>query len=119
AIEQKFVKVFKYDSFRDLKMIGRGGFGAVYSAYSKNTKKHVALKSLQCNDDDNSSNGPKQECYKLEKYDEALVDLNKSLEINPNSAEVLRQCGVTYRLMNKYEESVVIVPYVFIFKSNW
>ncbi|CAG8820562.1 6804_t:CDS:1, partial [Racocetra persica] len=61
AIDQKFVTVFKYDSFRDLKIIGRGGFGTVYSAYSKNAKKYVALKSLYCDDNDSSSNGPMHE----------------------------------------------------------
>ncbi|CAG8571952.1 12756_t:CDS:2, partial [Dentiscutata heterogama] len=46
AIQQKYIKLFKYDSFRNLKEIGKGGFGTVYSAYSENIDNLVALKAL-------------------------------------------------------------------------
>ncbi|CAG8582865.1 10949_t:CDS:2 [Ambispora leptoticha] len=35
-----------------------------------------------------------------------LADLNKSLEINPNSAFALAIRGATYRMMNRYKESL-------------
>ncbi|CAG8462486.1 11504_t:CDS:2 [Dentiscutata heterogama] len=38
--------VDEYDSFQDWKEIGRGGFGTIYSAYSEDAEKIVALKSI-------------------------------------------------------------------------
>ncbi|CAG8623675.1 23260_t:CDS:2 [Cetraspora pellucida] len=52
AIEQKYITLFEYDSFQDWKVIGKGGFGAVYSAYSRDAEKTIALKSLYCDDND-------------------------------------------------------------------
>ncbi|CAG8665307.1 13694_t:CDS:2 [Cetraspora pellucida] len=54
AIEQGYIRLFEFDSFEDLQTIDRGGFGTVYSAYSKNTEQTVALKSLHndAHDDD-------------------------------------------------------------------
>ncbi|CAG8664280.1 40108_t:CDS:2 [Gigaspora margarita] len=50
AIEQKYIKSYKHNSFQDLKIIGKGGFGAIYSAYSKDFGQTVALKGLFCNE---------------------------------------------------------------------
>ncbi|CAG8459199.1 8385_t:CDS:2, partial [Cetraspora pellucida] len=52
AIEQKYITLFGHDSFQDWKVIGKGGFGVVYSAYSRDTEKIIALKSLYCDDND-------------------------------------------------------------------
>ncbi|CAG8635567.1 2510_t:CDS:1, partial [Cetraspora pellucida] len=46
AIEKKDITLFKYDSFQNWEVIGRGGFGTVYSAYSEDAEKIVALKCL-------------------------------------------------------------------------
>lgn len=50
ALEQRYIKSFKHNSFQDWKIIGKGGFGAIYSAYSKDFKQTVALKGLFCNE---------------------------------------------------------------------
>ncbi|KAF0521248.1 kinase-like protein [Gigaspora margarita] len=55
AIEHKYIKLFEYKSFQNWKVIGRGGFGTVYSAYSKDVEKTIALKSLYCEDNDNDT----------------------------------------------------------------
>ncbi|CAG8779960.1 15447_t:CDS:2 [Gigaspora margarita] len=57
ALEGKYIKKHDYNSFKDLKLIGRGGFGDVYSAYSKHLG-NVALKKLfrGPNNDKNSVN---------------------------------------------------------------
>ncbi|CAG8697279.1 8853_t:CDS:1, partial [Ambispora leptoticha] len=39
AIEHKYITLFEYGSFQDRKVIGRGGFGIVYSAYSRDIEK--------------------------------------------------------------------------------
>ncbi|CAG8768547.1 1097_t:CDS:1, partial [Ambispora leptoticha] len=41
-----FGQKFEYDSFEDMTKIGKGGFGSVYKAYSKDIKQTVALKTL-------------------------------------------------------------------------
>ncbi|CAG8675204.1 20760_t:CDS:2, partial [Cetraspora pellucida] len=46
AFEQAYIKFFDYNSFDTKKVIGKGGFGTVFSAYSSDTEKTVALKSL-------------------------------------------------------------------------
>ncbi|CAG8783075.1 1265_t:CDS:10, partial [Gigaspora margarita] len=46
AIEKNYITLFQHDSFQDWKVIGRGGFGTIYSAYSKDAEKTVALKCL-------------------------------------------------------------------------
>ncbi|RIB24838.1 kinase-like domain-containing protein, partial [Gigaspora rosea] len=43
---------------------------------------------------------------KINRYEESLANLNKSLEIEPNNANALRNRGKTYRNMNRYEESL-------------
>ncbi|CAG8679289.1 3691_t:CDS:2 [Cetraspora pellucida] len=55
AIEKKDIKSFKYDSFKNWEVIGRGGFGTVYSAYSEDDKKIVALKGLNYDSTNNST----------------------------------------------------------------
>ena len=42
----------------------------------------------------------------IKKYEESLVDLNRSLEIKPNDVLTLRQRGSTYYKMYEYEESL-------------
>jgi tetratricopeptide (TPR) repeat protein len=42
----------------------------------------------------------------LDKYEEALADLNKSLEIQPDNAWALSSRGEVYRMLNKYEEAL-------------
>ncbi|RHZ46771.1 hypothetical protein Glove_606g80 [Diversispora epigaea] len=44
--EDRNIKKFDYNKFEDLEPIARGGFGAVNRAYSKDLKKHFALKYL-------------------------------------------------------------------------
>ncbi|CAG8790158.1 14993_t:CDS:1, partial [Cetraspora pellucida] len=61
AIEQKYITLFEYDSFQNWKEIGSGGFGAVYSAYSKNSERIIALKGLYCANNGISFNGLIQE----------------------------------------------------------
>ncbi|RIB27389.1 hypothetical protein C2G38_2029444 [Gigaspora rosea] len=57
GIEQEYITLFKHDSFKEWKIIGRGGFGAVYSAFSKDVEKIIALKSFYCRENDISPNG--------------------------------------------------------------
>src|SRR5436305_1742008 len=42
----------------------------------------------------------------LIRYEEALADVNKSLEIKPNDSWALSSRGNVYRKMNKYEEAL-------------
>ncbi|CAG8649331.1 315_t:CDS:2 [Cetraspora pellucida] len=53
GIEKNFIKLFDYNSFENWKLIGRGGFGTVYSAYSNDIKNTMVLKSLHVNDSKN------------------------------------------------------------------
>ncbi|RIB27327.1 kinase-like domain-containing protein [Gigaspora rosea] len=46
AIEQGYIRLFEFNSFENLQIIDRGGFGIVSSAYSKIFDQTVALKSL-------------------------------------------------------------------------
>ncbi|RIB01920.1 kinase-like domain-containing protein [Gigaspora rosea] len=41
------------------------------------------------------------------RYEESPIDLNKSLEINPNSVEALSTRGLAYFLTGRYEESFI------------
>ena len=43
---------------------------------------------------------------KKKRYYQALADLNKLLEIDPNNVDVLRIRGETYYMMGKDEESL-------------
>ncbi|CAG8626695.1 18554_t:CDS:2, partial [Racocetra persica] len=52
AIEQEYITLFEYDSFQNWEEIGRGGSGTVYSAYSRDIEKTIALKSLYRDDND-------------------------------------------------------------------
>jgi len=40
----------------------------------------------------------------LGKYDDALSDINRSLEINPDATFALIFRGKTYRMLKKYDE---------------
>ncbi|RIB10141.1 hypothetical protein C2G38_2206932 [Gigaspora rosea] len=42
----------------------------------------------------------------MNRYEESLADLNKSLEIEPNEASTLGRRGDTYCMMGRYEESL-------------
>ncbi|CAG8851686.1 32749_t:CDS:1, partial [Gigaspora margarita] len=42
----EYIKLFEYGSFANWKKIDEGGFGAVFSAYSKNTEEIITLKRL-------------------------------------------------------------------------
>ena len=42
----------------------------------------------------------------MNKYEEALADFNKSLEIDLNNSWALDRRGEVYRIMNKYEEAL-------------
>ncbi|CAG8789685.1 24126_t:CDS:1, partial [Gigaspora margarita] len=46
AVEHKYITLFEYGSFGNWEKIDEGGFGAVFSAYSKNTDEIIALKRL-------------------------------------------------------------------------
>ncbi|RIB22945.1 kinase-like domain-containing protein [Gigaspora rosea] len=55
AVEREYIKSFEYESFENKELIGEGGFGTVYSAYSKDIDQTIALKKLyhcSINDDD-------------------------------------------------------------------
>ncbi|CAG8625848.1 34158_t:CDS:2, partial [Gigaspora margarita] len=57
AVKHKQIKSFKYEAFENIKQIGEGGFGNVYSAYSKDIDQTIALKGLHhsiIHDDKNS-----------------------------------------------------------------
>ncbi|KAF0553170.1 kinase-like protein [Gigaspora margarita] len=70
AIKEKYIKSFEFNSFQNSKIIGKGGFGAIYSAYSKNIDKIVALKGLfygSVNDNTISLNGFSKEVQNITK----------------------------------------------------
>ncbi|CAG8850221.1 44577_t:CDS:1, partial [Gigaspora margarita] len=46
AVEREYIKSFEYGSFENKKVIGKGRFGTVYSAYSKDMDQTIALKIL-------------------------------------------------------------------------
>ena len=47
------------------------------------------------------------ETYRMmNRYEESLADLNKSLEIESDNAWTLGSRGSTYRMMNRYEDSL-------------
>ncbi|KAF0407565.1 kinase-like protein [Gigaspora margarita] len=55
AVEREYIKSFEYDSFENKILIGEGGFGTVYSAYSKDIDQTIALKKLHhCSINDDS-----------------------------------------------------------------
>ena len=43
----------------------------------------------------------------IKKYEEAIADLNRSLEMDPNGACSFGRRGEVYRMMKKYEEALV------------
>lgn len=53
AISNKHIKYYDYKNFSNLKVIGSGGFGEIYSADWKNSRNTLALKSLKLNDVNN------------------------------------------------------------------
>ncbi|CAG8820434.1 28477_t:CDS:2, partial [Gigaspora margarita] len=70
AIKEKYIKSFEFNSFQNSKIIGKGGFGAIYRAYSKNIDKIVALKGLfygSVNDNTISLNGFSKEVQNITK----------------------------------------------------
>ncbi|CAG8665935.1 33562_t:CDS:2, partial [Gigaspora margarita] len=46
AVEREYIKSFEYEFFENKEEIGKGGFGTVYSAYSKDIDLTIALKKL-------------------------------------------------------------------------
>ncbi|CAG8550105.1 10608_t:CDS:2 [Diversispora eburnea] len=54
ALKGRFIKEFDYNTFGNITEIARGAFGTVYRANSTNLGKHVALKSLH-EDDENDN----------------------------------------------------------------
>ncbi|CAG8614034.1 4682_t:CDS:1, partial [Scutellospora calospora] len=54
GVKEKYIKSFEYSSFNNWSKIGEGGFGIVYSAYSNDVEKIVALKRLRNSDSENS-----------------------------------------------------------------
>ena len=46
-------------------------------------------------------------CFVVGKYEKAIADLTKLLELEANNAFALRYRGETYYIMKKYEESLV------------
>ncbi|RIB28352.1 kinase-like domain-containing protein [Gigaspora rosea] len=46
-----FGQEFEYTSFENMAEIGKGGFGVIYSAYSKDVNQIVAMKTLDHNDE--------------------------------------------------------------------
>ncbi|CAG8766274.1 2421_t:CDS:2, partial [Cetraspora pellucida] len=50
AVEQNYITSFDYDSFQNWEEIGRGGSGTIYSAYSRDIEKTMALKRLYYDD---------------------------------------------------------------------
>jgi len=43
---------------------------------------------------------------KLQRYDDALADLNRSLELKPDNAEVISVRGLTYFHLNRHDEAI-------------
>ena len=54
----------------------------------------------------------------LDQYDNALNDLNKSLEIEPNNAFALRWRGDVYRLLGQYNNALNDLNKSLKIKSN-
>jgi tetratricopeptide (TPR) repeat protein len=44
--------------------------------------------------------------WAMERYDQALADLNRAIELNPENASALASRGETYRLMERYDEAL-------------
>ena len=42
----------------------------------------------------------------MDKYDEALVDFDRAIELDENNAWIYRQRGITYRYLKDYDKSV-------------
>jgi tetratricopeptide (TPR) repeat protein len=42
----------------------------------------------------------------MERYDDALADLNRAIELNPDQAWVIGIRGETYRLMERYDDAL-------------
>ncbi|RHZ46439.1 hypothetical protein Glove_621g60 [Diversispora epigaea] len=53
ALKDKYIKKFHYSTFENITRISSGAFGTVYRANSTNLGKHVALKSLHENENEN------------------------------------------------------------------
>ncbi|RIB10752.1 kinase-like domain-containing protein [Gigaspora rosea] len=68
AIEKNYITLFQHDSFQDWKVIGRGAFGTVYSAYSKDAEKTVALKCLHHDFTSDNGNEFIQEVKKIIRF---------------------------------------------------
>ena len=43
--------------------------------------------------------------YWLDQYEDALLDFNKSLELEPNNVWALKQRGEVYRMLKKYDNA--------------
>ncbi|CAG8756989.1 27001_t:CDS:2 [Gigaspora margarita] len=72
AVESKYIESFEYESFENKKVIGKGGFGTVYSAYSKDIDQTIALKILHhssINDNEDSFHQFVREIKNITKVD--------------------------------------------------
>ena len=49
AIKKEHIKYYRYNQFKDIKIIGSGGFGKVFQATWKNTGNILALKAFEHN----------------------------------------------------------------------
>ena len=54
----------------------------------------------------------------LERYAEALVDLNRALELEPDNTFELRSRGATYRMLERYDEAQADLDQALILQPN-
>ncbi|RIB28356.1 hypothetical protein C2G38_2028600 [Gigaspora rosea] len=59
---------FEYTSFENKEEIGKGGFGVIYKAYSKDVKQIVALKTLDHNDEHSLDDFIREVCIFILQY---------------------------------------------------
>ncbi|CAG8785772.1 1265_t:CDS:2, partial [Racocetra persica] len=83
AFEQTYIKFFEYSSFDIIKVIGKGGFGTVFSAYSRDTEKTVALKSLYA------------DCFYESSIDDVFVREVKNITKINYHDNIIRFFGIT------------------------
>ncbi|CAG8705804.1 796_t:CDS:2, partial [Dentiscutata heterogama] len=96
AVERKFIKSFEYESFENWQLIGKGGFGTVFSAYSKDTDQIVALKRLHyCPTSDNEDS-----------FDEFAREVKNITKVDHHIC-IIRFFGITQDPTNKLHYMVL------------